>query len=374
MPFRVLSLDGGGAWALIEVRTLITLYGEHARGHEVLANFDLVAANSGGSLVLAGLVEDLPLTEILQYFNDENERRSIFSPTNNVGDEALEAVLHFGPKYSASAKLPAIERLLPNTGENPFEDSMKKVIGPAGSPVHLLIVGFDYDRNRAVFFRSAPAGRAGWGDGQPADITLAGAVHSSTNAPINYFDAPATLPGFDGQYWDGGITGCNNPAVVAVIEAIVLGHSPQDIRVLALGTGTVSLPLAPVGTPASPLEMPRPSSSLLADLKKLAGAMLDDPPDAATFIAHAITGGNAGLQAPLQSRVVRMSPLISPFPNKKAGWIPPKGWSVARFLHLCNIDMDAVVQSEVAFINDYCTSWLNDLAPKSANPSLRQNI
>jgi hypothetical protein len=370
MPFRVLTLDGGGAWALIEVRALINLYGENTTGHQVLSNFDLVAANSGGGLVLAGLVEDLPLQAILQYFMDEDKRRSIFSPTKNVVDEALEAVLHFGPKYSASAKLPAIERLLPNTGDNPLEDSMKKVIGPTGSPVHLLIVGFDYDRSRAVFFRSAPAGRPGWGDGQPADITLAGAVHSSTNAPVNYFDAPATLPGSDDQYWDGGIAGCNNPAVIAVIEAVVLGHAPQEIRVLALGTGTVSLPLAPGETPASPLEMPRPASSLLTDLKKLAGAILDDPPDAATFIAHAITGGNAGLQAPLQSRVVRMSPLMSPFPNKKARWVPPTGWSVARFLHLCNIDMDAVVQNEVAFINDYCTSWLNDLAP---NQPIRPN-
>jgi len=28
MPFRVLSLDGGDAWALIEVRTLIALFGK----------------------------------------------------------------------------------------------------------------------------------------------------------------------------------------------------------------------------------------------------------------------------------------------------------------------------------------------------------
>jgi hypothetical protein len=37
------------------------------------------------------------------------------------------------------------------------------------------------------------------------------------------------------------------------------------------------------------LEATRPSSSLTADLNKLATAILDDPPDAATFIAHAIT-------------------------------------------------------------------------------------
>jgi uncharacterized protein len=44
MEFRILSLDGGGAWALIEVRTLIKLYSETTTGHQILKDFDLVAA------------------------------------------------------------------------------------------------------------------------------------------------------------------------------------------------------------------------------------------------------------------------------------------------------------------------------------------
>jgi hypothetical protein len=370
MPFRVLSLDGGGAWALIEVRTLMALYGEGATGHQVLRNFDLVAANSGGSLVLAGLVENLPLGEILQYFMDENKRRSIFSPTTSLGDAVLRSTLGIGPKYSANAKLPAIERLLPRTGDSPLAGSMKAVVGPSGSPVHLLIVAFDYDRNRAVFFRSAPAAKPGWGEGQSAEVSLAGAVHASTNAPVNYFDAPAAIPGAADRFWDGGIAGCNNPAVVAVVEALVLGHSPQEIRVLSLGTASVALPLAAVGAPPSPLAAPRPNSSLVVDLKKLATAILDDPPDAATFIAHAMTGGNAGLQPPVVSRIVRMSPLVSPLPAAGDAWMPPAGWSVAQFLYLCNIDFDAVVQSGVAYIDDYCTFWLDDRAP---NQPIRMN-
>jgi patatin-like phospholipase/acyl hydrolase len=86
MAYRILSLDGGGSWALIQVRALIELYGEATPGHDVLRNFDLVASCSGGSLVLAGLVENLALAEILQYFRDEQKRRSIFSATQNVVD------------------------------------------------------------------------------------------------------------------------------------------------------------------------------------------------------------------------------------------------------------------------------------------------
>jgi len=282
----------------------------------------------------------------------------------------LRAILHMGPKYSASAKLPAIERLLPKTGDNPLANSMKQVIGPNGAPVHLLIVGFDYDRNRAVFFRSAAAAGPDWGDGQPADVTLAGAVHASTNAPVNYFDAPAVLPGAADRYWDGGITGCNNPTAVGVVEAIVLGHSPQDIRILSLGTGTVSLRLAAAGSPPGPLEAARSDSTLPRDLTKLAGAIVDDPPDAATFIAHAITGGSSGLEKPVVSRVVRMSPLVSPLLAAKGKLVPPRGWSVAQFQYLCTIDMDAVVQNDVTYVSDYCTTWLDDLAP---NQPIRAN-
>jgi hypothetical protein len=140
--------------------------------------------------------------------------------------------------------------------------------------------------------------------------------------------------------------------------------------VLSLGTASVSLPLAAVGALPSPLEAPRPSSSLGADLKKLATAILDDPPDAATFIAHAMTGGNAGLQPPVISRIVRMSPLVSPLPAAAGTWMPPAGWSVAQFLYLCSIDFDAVVQSDVAYIDDYCTFWLGDRAP---NQPIRMN-
>jgi hypothetical protein len=109
---------------------------------------------------------------------------------------------------------------------------------------------------------------------------------------------------------------------------------------------------------------------LLADVKKLAGAILDDPPDAATFVAHAVTGANAGLDPRLASRVVRMNPLISPVPDGNGGWTTPAGWSAAQFQYLCGIDVDAVAQNDVAYIDDYCQYWLQDRAP---NQPIRMN-
>jgi uncharacterized protein len=370
VPFRILSLDGGGVWSLIQVRTLATLYGGAATGHQVLANFDLAAANSGGSLVLAGLVEDLPLGDIAQYFMDEGKRRSLFSPTTMVGDDVTRSLLGVGPKYSAAAKLTAIGQLLPKTGARPLAGVVDGAIGPAGSPVHVLIVGFDYDSNRAVFFRSAPAGGPGWGDGEPAQVTLAEAVHASTNAPVDYFDAPASVADAADRYWDGGVSGCNNPALAAVVEAVVLGHPAAELRVLSLGTGTVSLPPAAAGPPPSPLTASRLTPSLTTDIGKLATAILDDPPDAATFIAHALTGGSAGLAPSAISRVVRMSPLLSPLLAADGSWMPPPGWSLAQFQHLSGLGLDALAPADVAYIDDYCVYWLADRAP---NQPIRAN-
>jgi hypothetical protein len=49
--YRILSLDGGGSWALIQVKALIELFGPDKPGREILQDFDLVAANSGGSIL-----------------------------------------------------------------------------------------------------------------------------------------------------------------------------------------------------------------------------------------------------------------------------------------------------------------------------------
>jgi len=370
VTYRILSLDGGGAWALIEVQALLALYSADTKGRQILADFNLVAANSGGSLVLGGLVENLSLGDLLDYFFDESKRRAIFSPTHSWGDKALYEITGLGPKYSAEAKLPALERLLPQTGDRRLTDVARRIRRPGGDDdLHVLIVGFDYDRNRATFFRSAPAGSTpGWGTGAAATVTLAQAIHASTNAPVNYFDGPAEFPDRPERYWDGGITGCNNPVLAAVTEAVVLGNKPTDIVALSLGTASVVLPLMRPGDTPSPYLVPRSDTGLVHDLRKLATAILDDPPDAATFNAHVLCGGRGSLPSSVppsvESRIVRLNPLISPVKDSATNqWTAPKGLTVAQFKYLCGLDMDAVEQGQVAAIAQYAGLWLANKAP-----------
>ena len=374
MAYRILSLDGGGTWALIQVRALIALYGADAKGQDVLADFDLVAATSGGSLVLGGLVENYTLGDLLAFFMDETKRRSIFSPTGSIADAVLESVLHFGPKYSAKRKLVAIEAMLPTMGTKPLTQVVTGVRRQTSKvDVHLLITGFDYDRNRANFFRSALTATPGWGEGAATDdTTLAEALHASTNAPVMYFDEAAGFPGKpDAHYWDGAITGCNNPVVAAVTEAACLGVDLTEIAALSIGTATVQLAYDPDAAP-SPFIQPESQTGLLNDLKKLAGAICDDPPDVASFVAHSMTGGPNGVPKPAQSRIVRLNPLISPeaavVPN--TGYVAPAGMSPAAFEQLANLAMDALEPADVDQVYNYAGYWLAGNAP---NQPIRRN-
>ena len=361
--YKILSLDGGGTWALIQVKALLAIFGDIS-GHAVLSKFDMAVANSGGSIVLGGLIEDKQLSAILNDFMDEGFRQSIFQTTTNPIDRGLEFLLHFGPRFSTEKKLPALAALLPVSGGKTLPEAAADIpAANSGKPVHLLIPGFDYDRNIAAFFRSAAVGNDDWGTGQASDdITLAQAIHASSDPPVQFFDEPASWDGNSSRFWDGAIAGCNNPVLAGVAEAITIPIDPSQIRALAIGTGTIRYRGPPQDNPP-PLVTARTAQDFPNDLKKLAGSITDDPPDIASFLAHVMTGGPAGLPAGAVSRVVRMNPMVSPVPDGNGGWKPPANWSVQQLNYLANLDLVALAPDDVAYIADYGDLWLSNDAP-----------
>lgn len=369
MAFRVLSLDGGGVWSVVQALALIRIYGPETTGRQVLREFDLVAATSAGSIVLGGLIEDLPLGAILQIFQDEKLRKGMFRKSR----DKLSLLIHHvtglfpglggsgvGPIYSTAEKQAALEKLLGPYAHCPLKRAARGV-RRSGSErdVHLLIIAFDYDRERAQFFRSARACGRGWGRGDPSSVTLAQAISASTDPPINYFDKPATIR--PDRYWDGAIAGYNNPVLAAVSESIVLKQAPTDIVALSIGTGRVSL-AGPPTTKASPFVKQRKPQCLVSDIGKIAVSIVDDPPDAATFMAHVMTGGIDGLPDPLDSRIVRMSPLVRPVLCEDE-WVAPAGMKPAAFTTLAGLGIDAIEQDQVDAIVRYAEKWLADEAP-----------
>lgn len=372
-PYRVLSLDGGGSWALIQVRALQELYGPEAMGHDVLKRFDLVAANSGGSIVAATLAANWKLSATLDLFLSTATRTSIFVELPFL--ERLEnCVLGLGPKYSAPAKLTGLRALLGTNASVTLDQWPTEVAKSTGKPVDFLIMGFDYDRQRAAYFRSNAKSRAASLNSAPAP-QLAEAVHASSNAPVNFFDQPAVFnsPAFAGRrYWDGAMAGMNNPVLAGVIEALANQDpaAPRPIEALSIGTASVVLPVSTGPAQTPPLYQMPASAGLIHDLKETATTVLDDPPDAASFIAHVALGQplpNPGDALPVGGSVVRMSPLVQPLfdaagnaqmPVLAAPALAPTMSPADVFTALVNLNMDAIEDEQVQLIESLCEAWI----------------
>jgi len=391
--YNILSLDGGGTWALIQVKALQNLFGQDTRGHEVLRSFRLVAANSGGSIVAAGLWKDLALSEIEQLFRDRKLRESVFQRLPWY--RRLLRVISFGPKYSGHRKLEGLRAILGGTLDSkgrPTLDLSQTLVAALPrdfgrtdrEPTDLVIVAFDYDRTRALFFRTNVDSGSGSQHKTPDAIqakatTLPEAIHASSHAPVNYFSSSATIMIGRNRVraWDGAIAGFNNPLLVGVTEALANGISREDIRILSIGTGSAMLPRLVKGYDgAYPWLFDRPHRhNLFGDLRKLATSILDNPPDVASYIAYMALGARLpeptdppGVPARNGGPIVRMNPMIQPIKRKGSDEFVPPGSNtgtpldMAQFNALINTELDAVDPDDVAHIEELCRMWLADEA------------
>ena len=234
--FKILSLDGGGSWAMIQLLALKDRYG-NIPGREILKDFDLVIANSGGSIVLATLAENWYPDKALTLFRDRKTRESIFS-VNSFKDRFFPVdYLRFfkigiGPKYSSRRKMEAFRTLFPEIHERQMSE-LPELIGK--KTLKLVVCTYDALNNRAKFFRSYDAAADDYDS-----VKLTQAVHGSSNAPVQYFDFPARFRARKSrifyELWDGALGGFNNPVLAGIIEAHKAGVDLNDIRMVSLGT------------------------------------------------------------------------------------------------------------------------------------------
>lgn len=357
---RILSLDGGGTWSIIQVRALEAIFGSDTPGHDILAQFDFAVANSGGSIVLGGLAAGLSPRQIATIFTDPANRRAMFVKRPFRFGQIFERLAGIGPRYLTAPKRDALHAHL---GAIPFET----IMAADGHRTHLVIIAFDYERDRHFFFRSAPSPLV------PAvRCALADAVHASTTAPVQYFDAPAEVEVAIGVQapgplclWDGGVTGLNNPAAAALTEALAAGADPKGIVLLSIGTAGVFLPNTRKDRTVSPAYVVKtPGPGLFADLRKLASAVVDDPPDFASIVAHTALGGRSPSRPGEQiddTRVIRLNPAITPDWNRAIGkWDVGAGLTEPAFTALIGLDIDAVEPDKFALIEDLARQWIAD--------------
>jgi uncharacterized protein len=369
--FRILTMDGGGSWALIQAKTLLDIFGDIS-GHELLGKFSFVAANSGGSIVLAAMLDGQKLSDIVGMFESLSMRQQIFCALGvaaKLGHPLSEAVAG-GPRYYASKKLDGLRALLPKAGGMKLADARDAIVNSSGKKPHFMITSFDYDRVRAIYFRSDGGSKTA-STNDTHQTTVAEAVHGSSNAPIKYFDAPAEVQCAKDvrRCWDGGLAGFNNPVMAALAEVLGNGYqidstgAAAEIEILSIGTGTVRLPVQD-GTIDTVLARPLlMNASFEEDLGVVTGVILDDPPDAATFQAHAVLGGGMdSTSATVKLPVVRLSPLVQPILSGGV-WTRPVGLEPNEdgdpFDSLVKLDMDAVKDESVKLIDLLIQSWMN---------------
>jgi uncharacterized protein len=370
---KILSLDGGGSWALIQAIALADIFGLDTQGRDILKHFDLAIANSGGSIVLAGLVMNMSPREIFNLFDEKSKRKGIFVDNLiNVPDFR---------KYSTEDKLEGLNKAF---ADKPINCKMTDISSEFNISTEIVICGFNYDRERATFFRSnansATASNAVLGFKNLNNITLLQAIHASSTAPVKYFDDPALIP-YDNpddgyaRFWDGGIGGFNNPVMAGVVELLGKIPKPEVIRALSIGTGNVFLPLGVKGGNSFGLYKMPQKPGLINDIDLLAHAIINDPPDAASFTAHVVLGGKLPVNSDpvTDGSVVRMNPLVQPIKaadeEAEFRWELPD-FSVKEFIRLSELDLDAVDQYDVNLIKKLAHHWLVDVA---MNQPMRAN-
>lgn len=422
MAYRILSLDGGGSWALIQARVLKDIYGD-IRGHALLRKFDMVIGNSGGSLVLACLCNDMLLSEIASVFEDEHSRKKVFAELSLMDKLVfrqdrfgfLRGLLGIGPRYSTEKKLQGLVEVLTQHDhlfreglieqpvvETPMNE-LPKLIGK--EHLQLLIVGFDYYRERVSFFRSNMNSHTDLFTARYYGMPLGHAIHASSNAPVNFFDEPASVRPFIFQkkpdfrepvyrnttwFWDGAVSGFNNPVLAGLVEAVTNGADLSDCCILSLGTGTGSrVVLTDLATSNDPLDKAKfdanrdnefvvshTSFLFKNDIKKMSMSILDDPPDSATFIAYSFLDPSLTNKANL----IRINPCYSPVfnPDSNRYEIPPVYKTdrdgVSKIRELIDLGMDAIENDEVNLIVDLCEKFLRTGEPSLPNQLIRGGV
>ncbi len=395
-PHKILCLDGGGTWAIIQIMALQRLYGDDATGHEILKNFDLVAANSGGSIVAAGLFLNLKLSDLFDLLNIQTNRKLIFQKNKREG--LLDLVKQIAPRWEAALKRPGLTDVVAKTPGissqtlDWFHNEPMHKAWPFGATrlPHLLLLAYDYVEHRARYFRTNDHTKAGTGS-NPNLVrtpTLRDAVHASTNAPVVYFDRPASFDlrksrtdtsGYDVLAWDGAMAGYNNPMVAAVTEALANGATRNKIKIMSIGTGADLRPIKqhlPAGVVIKPnarclvIDAPdvpkRPLPRFKQDVLFASKAILSHPPDIATYTSHMmistqVPGRSGTTRTNMDLRIARFNPILHPNrsgPDAAPVLSKPADLHKDDLERLGKMDMDVIAQQDVNLIKAHTESWL----------------
>src|SRR5215203_2164794 len=301
--------------------------------------------------------------------------------------------LTIGPKYSAGGKRKGLVDVLSEYDHHtkiglPIiktpVSKLPKIIGKES--LQIVIVAFDYFKERATFFRSNKTSKTDKFNKRYYEVTLGDAIHASSNAPVNYFQeyAKVDLEYRDQNehekklnwYWDGAVAGFNNPVLAGLIEAMTneVERPLEDFKILSIGSGQKGkiVIVDQKYSQGNPVITDRfmknkdkkyvlsdDSRKFKLEIAKMAQSILSDPPDSATFIAYSIL--NRGLAN--NANLVRINPCVTPQLDKASNeYVLPEVYKseIEKFMSIMDLDMDAVEDKQVDLIADLAKKFIVD--------------
>lgn len=215
MPFRILSLDGGGIRGVLTAQMLICL--EEKIKVPLSEYFDLVAGTSTGSILAAANSIGMPSETIVNMYRTQG--KLVFPYLSSWDTKRWPTILKygpFGPKFSDSGLLEVLQ--------NVFGD---KTLGDV-KDLKLLIPSYDTRTLKPIIFKS-------WRDNF-ASIPLWEACVCSASAPTFFPPHRLEVKGKVYSAIDGGLA-ANNPTACALAEALRLDNSLSELQIISVGTG-----------------------------------------------------------------------------------------------------------------------------------------
>ncbi|MEL6457860.1 MAG: patatin-like phospholipase family protein [Cyanobacteria bacterium J06621_15] len=291
MPFRILSLDGGGVRGIVAAKMLANI--EKQINQPLNQYFDLIVGTSTGSIVAAAIATGRSCDDIVEFFQFQSS--SIFPYQSLFSLQRFPLILKYGvsaPKYSDNNLIQVLkgafgETKLLDIGTSPrllvvaydtiernpiifkswrpdkpygnvplWEVCVSSASAPTYFPAHKIdkrVIGNAKDAsiNTIIFSENESTVDAvyenaeiritdGKGSGQTRIIKkYIGAIRKATvNPPWNRIPDKSSTYSIKTIYSaiDGGVA-ANNPSSCGIAEALRCGYSPKDISVLSIGTG-----------------------------------------------------------------------------------------------------------------------------------------
>ena len=124
LPFRILSLDGGGIKGIFPAAILATMEEQYLEGRSIGGYFDLIAGTSTGGILALGLGAGMTAGEILRMYLEQGHQ--VF-PSKERGLTG-----RLGRLFSAQYDRSALDRLLNQTlGGKTFRQSKCRLLIPS---------------------------------------------------------------------------------------------------------------------------------------------------------------------------------------------------------------------------------------------------